>query len=81
MYIKRVSRQILSQVQKSLDKEINDMKYELLLNECPQEFSIFILKSSISSHHSSQATYQNTVIIPYDEVIYRNLNVLVTGSV
>jgi hypothetical protein len=34
---------------------------------------------SFWSHHSSQTTYQSTVIIPSDKVIYRNLNVLATG--
>jgi hypothetical protein len=62
----------ICQDEKDFNKEIKRMRYDLMLNEYQQEFITSILNPSRSSHHSSQATYQSTVIIPY--VALRNLN-------
>jgi hypothetical protein len=50
--------------QKDFKKEIKNTSYALMLNEYPQEFTTSILKPLKSSPHSSETTYQSTVIIP-----------------
>jgi hypothetical protein len=42
-----------------------NVKYDLMNNEYTQEFITSILKPSRSSHHSSEKTYQGTVIISH----------------
>jgi hypothetical protein len=56
---------VICQDQNDFNKEIKDIRYDLMLNECLQEFVDFIMKPSRSNCPSSDTIYQDTVIIPY----------------
>jgi hypothetical protein len=51
--------------QKDFDKEIKNIRYDLMLNEYPKEFFNSIKEPSRSNRHSSEATCQGVVIITY----------------
>jgi hypothetical protein len=59
---------VICQDQKDFNKEINNVRHDLILNEYPQEFVGYIMKES-RSKRPSDAVYQGTVIIPYVEDI------------
>jgi hypothetical protein len=44
---------VICQNQKDFNNEINTIRYELMLNECPKEFVDSITKQSVKNHCSS----------------------------
>jgi hypothetical protein len=68
-------------IRNNFDKEIKNIRYDLMLNEHPQEFITSILKRSRSSHHSSLTTYQSTVIIPHVKSICEKLKCIGNSSI
>jgi hypothetical protein len=48
-----------------LNKEIKNIRHDLILNEYPQEFVDSIMKPLRSNRHFSDTVYQGMVIIPY----------------
>jgi hypothetical protein len=50
-------------------KEIKKKRHDMLLNEYAQGFVGSVMKPLRSNRPSSDTTYQDTVIIPYDESI------------
>jgi hypothetical protein len=56
---------VICQDQKDFNKEIKIIRYDLILNEDPQEFVDAIMKPSRSNRPSSDTICQGTVIIPF----------------
>jgi hypothetical protein len=55
----------ICQDQKDSEKEIKNIRCDLMLIEYPQEFITSILKPSRNSHHSSETASQSIVIFSY----------------
>jgi hypothetical protein len=56
---------VICQDQKDFNKEIKNVRYDLILNEYLQEFNDSIMKPSRSNCPSSDTIFQGTVIIPF----------------
>jgi hypothetical protein len=55
---------VICQDQMDFNKEIQNVRHDLILNKCPQEFLDPVMKPS-RSNRPSDTIYQGTVIIPY----------------
>jgi hypothetical protein len=72
---------VKSQDKKDSDKEIKDIRHDLMLNEYPQEYITSILKPSSSSHIILQKQYIRAQSLSHMlRVLLRNLTILETGS-
>jgi hypothetical protein len=60
-----ISQAMVTYQDEDFNNKIKNIRYDLMLNEYPQEFACSIMKPSRSNCPSSDTIYQGTVTIPH----------------